>query len=196
MYSYHAEQLNGFFHPNSVVALQLIFNKLNNPSVTAAETAKLQSEFLSIVELEKSLTKACCFVSPNGMNFIFCIFEQGKYVLLNPYGVTLLFQDWRIFDGELSVPNVQWVEQDNIVILDVYYIVRNHLQKCICHFSNDGNHFVYFTELQQTTPMASVQSKDHHQRYFEETIWLCDNCSSVNLMSDRFCTNCRAPRSW
>ena len=196
MSSYHAEHLDGFFRPNSVAALQLIFNKLNRPSVTASETAKLQFEFLSIVELEISLTKAPCFISPNGMNFIFCLFEQGKYILLNPYGVTLLFQNWLIFDGELSLPNVQWIEQDNLVILDAYNIVHSLQYKCICHFSNDESKFVYFTEPKKVPAQAFIQSKDRYQRYCEETIWICKNCSSANLMSDRLCINCRTPRSW
>ena len=196
MIPYHLAPMKDFFYPNSIASLQPIFEKFNLPFVNDAEKAKLQAEFLSIVEREKSQKKALCYVSPNGLNFIFCVFEQGKCFLLNPRGATLLFQDRRIYEGELNISNVQWMEQDNIVIVDIYDIVSEELKKCICHFSNDWNQFVYFTEPQKISHKAFSQARDNQQRYFDETIWLCPKCSTANLMENHFCINCGAPCSW
>ena len=88
------------------------------------------------------------------------------------------------------------MEEDNLVILDVYYIVRDLLHKCICHFSNDEHRFVHFTKPQKNSPISVIHNTTKQEQYFDETIWMCSQCASINLLSDRFCVKCGAPRSF
>lgn len=38
------------------------------------------------------------------MNFICCLMEEGRYILLNPYGITPILQNRQIFGGETCHP--------------------------------------------------------------------------------------------
>ena len=62
--------------------------------------------------------------------------------------VFLLFENRLLFDGELSIQNLEWFEEDNLVVFDLFYVVREERQKCICHYSHSG-FFTYFTPISQ-----------------------------------------------
>lgn len=149
MYSYGLDCLENYFHENSIHTLQCVFDKFNNPFLTEAEKIQLQSDFLSVIRNENNRGIKHAAVSPNGMNFIYCLFESGQYILMNMDGITVLFQNWMIFEGELDICNVQWIEKDSLVVFDLFYIVRSEIQKCICHFSNDSSAFIYFTDIRK-----------------------------------------------
>lgn len=145
----HLDMLCGTFQKESIRRLQYIFETLADPAISAANTIRLKETFLSIVEQEQHQGNTPVANSPDGMNFIYCLIESGQCILLNPKGVTPIFHDDLFCEGELFVKNVKWFEEDHLVTFDVWYIVRDLRQTCICHFTNDSNAFVYFTEIKQ-----------------------------------------------
>ena len=56
---------------------------------------------------------------------------------LSVHGVKLLFESLLFLEGELALENFRWTERDNLVVFDLYYIVHNERDKCICHFARD-----------------------------------------------------------
>lgn len=164
MSNYHLDMLTGVFQSESIRKLQYVFTTLADPGINAANTIRLKQTFLSIVEQEQLHNNTPIANSPDGMNFIYCLWESAQYILLNPYGIIPIFHDVRIYDGELGVRNVKWFEEDHLVTFEVYYIVRNLRQTCICHFPKDGNAFTYFTE---------IKSGDHIPIWGEDPpLWL------------------------
>ena len=147
MHTYGLEHLNNYFQRSSIYTLQSIFDRFHAPFVSEAEKIQLQYAFLSVIREEHKNGQKAISVSPNGMNFLFCLFENYQYVLLNMDGISVLFENALIFEGELDVWNVQWIEKDNLVTFDLFYIVHSKIQKCICHFSNDSSAFIFFSEF-------------------------------------------------
>ena len=85
--------------------------------------------------------------SPSGNHHLMLI--NGNYILVNIYGIYYLFTNMLFYDGELEISNYHWIEKDNLVILDIHYIVHDLVQKCICHFDRN-DYFVYLTESKKT----------------------------------------------
>ncbi len=94
--------------------------------------------------------------SPDGMNHIVVCDDLCFFV--NIYGLALLKEDFIFMDGELGIENIQWIERDNLVLFDLYYIVHGDRQKVICHYSNDENSFVYLTALTEDDPTKKLKT--------------------------------------
>ena len=90
-------------------------------------------------------------ISPSGNNHI--VITNSLCLLFNIWGVKILFENWLFFDGELKVKNVQWFEEDHLIVFDVHYIVHDEWQKCICHFAHSG----FFTYLSPVSKIPQVE---------------------------------------
>lgn len=137
--------LKGYFCESSVNDLQQIFDEANNKSLDKEQIEYLNKRLLSIMQQEKSRGLALWEISPTGQNHIFI--SSKLCVLINIYGCYILLENWLFFDGELSVSNIRWLENDNLVIFDLNYIVHSEIQKCVCHFSNDNDSFIIFSPI-------------------------------------------------
>lgn len=85
-------------------------------------------------------------ISPSGNNHIVVV--DDLCLLFNIGGVRVLFKNVLFLDGELKVINFQWLEEDNLVVFDIHYIVHDEWQKCICHFAHNG-FFAYLTPMRE-----------------------------------------------
>jgi len=144
---YNLDILNGYFQESSIQLLVEIFDKANKsePEDTSKE---LQLKLSSILQKEASSVFSPLFrraTSPDGNHHIVVI--ENLCLLINIWGINVLFENWLFFDGELDVMNFHWNEKDNLVVFDVHFIIHNDVQKCICHFARD-DFFVYFSDHQ------------------------------------------------
>ena len=55
--------------------------------------------------------------------------------------------------------------------------------------------FVEFPVFSSLESCADI-SKPQDKRYFEETLWICERCSTGNLMEHRYCIKCGKARTW
>ena len=149
MYKYNLQELEDYFLPESIRNLQSIAEQLNEGHNNAADIIRLKESFLSIVEFEKRRNNMPKSVSPSGLNFVFLVFERYEYILLNPYGAVRLCGDALIYEGEAEALNFVWMEEDNLLLFDFYYIVHSEIRKHICHFTRDDTAFSYSTVLRK-----------------------------------------------
>ena len=144
---YKLDFLEGHFQESSILNLTEIFNKAN--TTKCENTIKeLKLELLGVLQQEMSIGLNKWEISPSGNNYI--VVTKSLCLLFNVWGVNVLFENGLFFEGELSVKNFQWFEEDNLIVFDVYYIVHNEWQKCICHFTSSG-FFTYFTPVSKGT---------------------------------------------
>lgn len=102
---------------------------------------KLQSDLLGLI---KGVRFSYLGISPGGTNAI--AVKDHLCLLFNIEGVHVLLENDLFDEGELFVRNIRWSEEDRLAVFDLFYIVHNKIQTCICHFSRDG-FFVYFTQI-------------------------------------------------
>ena len=142
-----AMYLNGYFCDSSIHDLQLIFDEANNNILNEDRIAYLNEHLLSILQQEMSRGLMLWKVSTTGQNHI--IISSNICVLLNIHGGFVLFSSWLFFEGELAIKNLHWIEKDNLVVFDFYYIVHDEYQKCVCHFSNDNDRFIFLSSIEK-----------------------------------------------
>lgn len=152
LYFREAVCLERCFCEDSICDLQLIFDEANHDP-DQDKIANLNKRLESVLQQEDSCQFFFCNTSPTGQNHIIISYET--VILLNIYGGYVLLTDGLFLDGELDLINIQWIENDNLVVFDLFYIVYNELRKCVCHFSNDDDRFVIFS------PMEKMSAESH-----------------------------------
>ena len=86
--------------------------------------------------------------SPDGKNHI--AVSEDSCFFVNIHGFMIFLSDcWLFFDGELDIRDIQWIEKDNLVLFDFFYIVHDERQKAVCHYSNDKDSFVFLGEIRK-----------------------------------------------
>ena len=138
--------LKGHFQDSSICCLAEIFHEANKQG-SENVLHKLRLDLLSVLQQEMSIGLTKWETSPSGNHHI--IVTDSLCLFINIFGATVLFENWLFFDGELWITNFHWIEEDNLVIFDVHYIVHNEWEKCICHFALD-DFFTYFTPVNKT----------------------------------------------
>lgn len=103
-------------------------------------------DLLRILQQEMSVGLISRDTSPSGNHHI--IVTDNLCLFINVFGVTVLFENWLFFEGELRVTNFHWIENDNLVVFDIHYIVHDEWQKCVCHFSHN-DFFAYCTPVRK-----------------------------------------------
>ena len=155
---------------------KIIYSELTDIFLTAHNTKDekilhdLQSKLCEILKRLRLHFKS----SPDGNQHIIII--DKLCVLINIYGIYYLFYSFLFSEGELSISNVHWIEKDNLVVLDLHYMVHDLEQKCICHFDRD-DYFAYLTECKKiertpciAPPINSVP-KYEFQEWNENDWW-------------------------
>lgn len=145
------DRFRGYFSENSIFALTEIFETAKGTRDKQI-IKELELELLSVLQQEKSqrITSKSEFglnaweISPKGNNHVIVSYDLCAFV--NIYGISLILESVLFCEGEIEILNYHWIEDDNIVVFDVHYIVSNAWQKCICHFENT-DFFVYFTPI-------------------------------------------------
>ena len=150
----------GIFTESSLCTLFEIFEtsrKTQNKKIIK----ELESLLSSVLKQEDNM-KIRTWESPNGNNYI--IVSKNLCLFINVYGINILFDSWLFDEGELEILNFHWIECDNMVVFDVYYIVHDIRQKCICHFAND-DFFVYFTNETKFSNIASIDDSSFNEEW-------------------------------
>ncbi len=138
--------LNHVFSNHSNELLHRIFLRANDKH--RKETLlSIKNNLLYILHDEESMSLDPFLwkSSPSGDNHI--IFAKDLCFFINIYGIIALFQNWLFFEGEMSIEHIHWIEHDNLVVFEKYFIVHNERQEVICHYSNDANAFVHSGEI-------------------------------------------------
>ncbi len=138
--------LETHFQKASISALEEIFTKTQKV-IAQEEKERLKLELVSILRQETSDRMTIWEVSPSGENHI--VFIDHICFFINIYGAMPILSSWLFFEGELDIKNIHWMEDDRLVLFDVYYIVHGKVEKCICHYSNNSDAFCYFTAARQ-----------------------------------------------
>ena len=94
------------------------------------------------------------------------VVKANLCLLINIWGANVLFENWLFYEGELSIKYFQWIEEDNLVVFDIHYLVHNEWQKCICHFAN-SNFFTYFTAINKDTPIELPNDTSNENDIFD-----------------------------
>lgn len=132
------------FSENTYIALEKLFGKAQN-AASEKEIEELQNELNSILCQEKTLKQE---ISPSGKNHIVVTEAGGFCLLINIYGIHVIFDSVLFCEGELCAENFHWIEKDNLVLFDVCYIVHDECKKCICHY-DDEDFFVHFSKIEK-----------------------------------------------
>ena len=148
-------RLKHYFCEQSLLSLQSVFDK---SSISTYETVTLNERLLSILLLEESRNISRLIrrkTSPDGKNHI--VICNDLCFLVNIHGFLILMSNWLFYDGELDIINIQWIDKDNLVLFDAYYIVHDKMQKGVCHYSNEDS-FVFFSEIRKGVRSAQTMS--------------------------------------
>ena len=126
------EQLDIFarrFSKSSICALAKIFE--TSKGIRDEQIIKeLESDLLSVLQHEMSSRGFNTWeVSPKGHNHI--IVSNDLCAIVNIYGINCIFENVLFFEGELRILNFHWIEDDNIVVFYLHYIVHDKWQTCI-----------------------------------------------------------------
>lgn len=133
--------LRGNLNDCTIYRLERIFETANNTREESVRK-KLQEELRSVFQQENPVDVFDWEISPSGNNHV--IITGPLCLFVSIWGIKVLFKNYLFPEGELWIENFHWIESDNLVIFDLYYIVHNEVQSCICHFAPD-DFFVYFT---------------------------------------------------
>ncbi len=141
-FSKNTDILKEYFCDQSLRALQSIFERthiINNAK-------NLNLKLLSVLQTEESKGDKLMIrnTSPSGKNHI--VIVNDLCFLINIHGFIIFMSNGLFYEGELDITNIHWIEADNLVLFDAYYIVHGDREKGICHYSNDENSFVFFYE--------------------------------------------------
>lgn len=130
--------------PDDVIwELERIFCEAQDAQ-TEADKERLKLQLLHLLRGEMAAGVRKLATSPDGNHHI--VATDNMCMLVNLWGVEVLFNSWLFAEGELALRNFQWIERDNLVVFEKYYIVHDEYQKCICHFARDS-FFVYETPI-------------------------------------------------
>lgn len=155
--------LQGYFQESSILDLAEIFDTANTTKCKDT-IEKLKLDLLSVLQQEMSIGLYKWEVSPSGNNHI--VVKANLCLLINIWGANVLFENWLFYEGELSIKYFQWIEEDNLVVFDIHYLVHNEWQKCICHFAN-SNFFTYFTAINKDTPIELPNDTSNENDIFD-----------------------------
>lgn len=139
---YNLEYLFGCLEEDAVSRLGEIFETANQTR-DEDKLRALQSELKWILRTGKKIK---WMSAPSGTVHIGVVDEYC--LLVDVYGVKVLFTDYRFLDGEQDVLNFHWMEEDHLVVFDALYIVRNLVDKCICHYTQE-DFFVYLSPVRK-----------------------------------------------
>ncbi len=139
--------LRSYFQETSVRSLSYIFARARSGNISQIERRELNRALASVLAEEKKTGMTQWEISPSGQNHLFI--KDAIFVLFSIYGAIRITEDHRYYEGELGVKNLQWMENDHLLLYEEYYIVRNLLRTCVCHYSHDGSAFVFFTDETQ-----------------------------------------------
>jgi len=147
---YNLDVLKGHFQESTLNKLAEIFDKANHMESANTSLRELNSDLLRVLQQEKCSDSYLCYweISPSANQHI--IATQSLCLLINVYGFHVLFENWLFYEGELSLEDFHWIEDDHLVVFNVHYIVHGELEKCICHF-NQTDFFVYFSPIHNKT---------------------------------------------
>ena len=149
MYGQRLEFLKNHFQDNSIRCLAEIFDKARKIE-SESQIEELQQKLRWVLQEDKSNGLSGIIewrTSPSGSNHV--VATESLCLFINIYGVKVLFENPLFFEGELATTNYHWIEEDNLVVFDVLYIVHDKWEKCICHFAPD-DFFAYLTPIQES----------------------------------------------
>lgn len=137
MWSTEIDKISDPIRHSFLMKLSRIFDEVEEKSnKDCRQDELLQKNLQELYQLESEYGLQNCEVSPSGKYHIWIIDTLCLLVSVN--GFLILHDDWLFFDGELIVDNFQWIEEDNLVIFDLNYIIQKKTKKCICHFSENA----------------------------------------------------------
>lgn len=142
------EQVLKGFRESSLITLQDIFEKGAHPEASVSED-ELKSELLAVLQLEMSCHGFKIWEINDGNHLLL---DSDHCMLINLRGVRILYSSALFFEGELMLRNIRWMPNDRLVQFDLYNIVHEEVQKCVCHYSGDDEEFVLLSQIEEDTP--------------------------------------------
>ena len=136
---YNLEILQGYFQESSMAKLEEIFSAASKRPTEAALKV-LKMELLAVLEQEKNLGVMDRASSPSGNNHVIVV--DSQCIIINLQGIHLIRDDLLFCEGELAMLNFQWIEEDNLVLFDLYWIVHDDTERIVCHYA-EPDFFVY-----------------------------------------------------
>lgn len=81
-------------------------------------------------------------ISPKGTACFFVSFTRAFVVTI--HGIFVVFESALLYEGDLSIINLRWIEDENLVLFDVRDIVREEEQQhYICHYVVGKDFFIW-----------------------------------------------------
>lgn len=151
-----------FFTETALQAMGRIFHQAHRCSPESIEERALNLRLLEILQKDRHRNQRMINTSPNGKNHV--VVSLGACMLINIFGVVLIFDSPLYFEGDISIQNIRWIENDHLLLLDAYNIPNGETETYICHYSNDDHAFVYYTPVKCTSNEITV-----YEEYFGQT---------------------------
>ncbi len=143
--------LEGRFSEETIRSLDAMFAEAQG-RITPSEKQELSRKLLSLLREEimhgNSMTQLYKS-APSGAYHLVSVDE--RCFLLSIYGILPLFTESLFLEGEAGLGRVRWMEADNLVVFELFYIVHSEYQTCVCHYSNDEGAFFYRTNFEKCT---------------------------------------------
>ena len=155
------ENFREHFSESSIFALAEVFETAKGTD-NKEKIKELELQVRSVLQQELTCGLTTWEISSKGNNHV--IVSSDLCAFVNIYGIRFLFENPLLFDGELRILNFHWIEDDNIVVFDMHYIVHDEWQKCICHFENT-DFFVYFT------PIVKDERRLHNNNIIDDSLF-------------------------
>ena len=135
-------ETGNYFSKKIQSELRHIFTQSKGGALTNKKKKALQA-YLDIIIEEEISTKNFVSISPTSNNYI--VIAKKACMLINVYGIKIISEDELFVQDRKFLKNIQWIEDDKLVTFEIWNLQDKTVQTCICHYSNDGKDFIYFT---------------------------------------------------
>lgn len=143
----------------AICSLQTIFKLAHSGGLSSTEEKNLKDRLLRILECEaEGASESIYHSEAHDANIV--VVTYTKILLLNIFGIRILLDDSSLFiEGELDIRNIQWIDQYDLLIFDLFYIVQSRSQRCVCRFSNSEKGYVQFSQVQDLRDRLVVRTE-------------------------------------
>lgn len=91
-------------------------------------------------------------------------------MIINLNGVALLFEVPCYFEGDVSIQNVRWIEEDHLVLFNAYNVPHRACHTYICYYADSDAAFVYATPALMLLEDGTTDKKEAPPTPFNITI--------------------------
>lgn len=142
--------LKEYVTETAFLELEDIFRQAASDRLSQAEEEELNRRLEYVLKQDTAHCQRIRDISPSGKNYL--VISVGGCILVNIFTAILIFDSPLLFEGDVAIRNIRWIEEDRIVLLDACNICYGKTETYICHYSPDQNAFTHYTPYRNASP--------------------------------------------